>query len=184
MSQHPLILKGLQVWPAKLNRKIRLNEDLLGVGWSPWNLTFQFLETPQHCRPRAQLHSPAVLTDQHPGYSVFVRVIQRGKRGLGVRWVASVCSRGGLLVQDGGAIDKNQQLWNVVHFLVLEEEDSADTKIELLDTSIGFLGKKKHLTPLKSVTIHVISVPWKSGRSLLPPLLVSVYITPHQLGAS
>lgn len=27
------------------------------------DLTFQFLETPQHCRPRTQLHSPVVLTD-------------------------------------------------------------------------------------------------------------------------
>lgn len=43
---------------------------------------------------------------------------------------------------------------------------------------------KKHLTRLKSVTIHVISVSWKSGWSLLTPLLVSVYITPHQLGTS
>lgn len=102
---------------------------------------FQFLETMQNCRPQVS-SSTVVLTNILGSARMGQKFSnQGGKRGFGFRLVIYMYFRGGFWMQDGGTINDKQRMRNLVHLLVLED-DSADTRIELPDTSsVGFLKK-------------------------------------------
>lgn len=58
-------------------------------------------------------------------------------------------------MQGGGTVQEKQQICNIVHLLLLEE-NSADSKIELPDTRVGFL--EKRFSHIKFVIFHIISL--------------------------
>lgn len=110
------------------------------------HLTFQFLETCRMVGLRYGAPQSCSVVLANILGSAWVRICvkcsQRDRRGLGFSLVIYVYFRGGFWMQDEGTINEKQQIWDLVYLLVLEEEDSADTKIELPDiTSVGFLKK-------------------------------------------